>query len=370
MRGSATILAWAWSAFLAAQTPSGQAAPDLRAPASPSRGSVVTRMQAATMPLAAAAVGIGARVSWDPLTATGFLERGGHRASFKLGSPLWVLDGTDLLRLEPVGLAGGAPVLPDSAAAALAAWFARKEAERASMYRVAAILIDPGHGGRDPGAIAEHVIGGSRRRIFEKDIALAVALRTRDRLMERWPDRRVLMTRDSDIYPTLEERVEIANSLRLGRNEAVIFISIHANASFNRNARGFEVWYLNPDYRRQLVDGTDLPESDQAIVPILNAMLEEEFTMESVLLAQRILDGMGAEIGNASPSRGLRAEEWFVVRNARMPSVLVEVGFLTNAQDAALLADPDYLRKLGDGIYTGIVDFVDYFEQRKGPDPP
>lgn len=341
--------------------------------ASPVPGSAVSAPAAPSSglrPLTAAASDLGARLTWDPLTATGFLERGGHRAAFKLGFPQWLLDKDELARIDPVELREGIPMLSGPAFAALQAWFSRKEEERASQFHIAAILIDPGHGGKDPGALAEHVLGGVKKRVVEKDIALAVALRVRDRLKERWPARTILMTRDSDVFPTLEERVEIANSLELGRNDAVIYVSIHANASFNKNARGFEVWYLNPDYRRKLVDGSKLPETDKDIAPILNAMLEEEFTTESVLLAKRILDGMGSVIQDASPNRGLRAEEWFVVRNAKMPSVLVELGFLTNPQDAALLANPDYLRSLGDGIYTGIADFVDYFERRKGPSSP
>ena len=79
---------------------------------------------------------------------------------------------------------------------------------------------------------------------------------------------------------------------------------------------------------------------------------------------------MVATVGNSTPNRGIRAEEWFVVRNARMPSVLVEVGFITNEAEARLLSGDAYLRKLGDGIYNGIVSFVDYFENRKGPSRP
>ncbi len=103
------------------------------------------------------------------------------------------------------------------------------------------------------------------------------------------------------------------------------------------------------------------------IAPILNVMLEEEFTTESILLARDIMDGLNTNIGTESPNRGVRAEEWFVVRNARMPSVLVETGFVTNPEEASLLSSEDYLRRLSDGIYTGIVNFVQYFESMKGP---
>ena len=179
-----------------------------------------------------------------------------------------------------------------------------------------------------------------------------------------------MVTRKDDTFPTLDERVGMANDIKLGVNEAIIYISIHANASFNKNASGFEVWYLNPDYRRTVVDATKAAGVDKDVLPILNTMLEEEYTTESLFLARSILDGMTTTVGESSQSRGVRAEEWFVVRNARMPSVLVEVGFITNEAEARLLAEDTYLRKLGDGIYNGIVSFVDYFENRKGLSRP
>ncbi len=100
------------------------------------------------------------------------------------------------------------------------------------------------------------------------------------------------------------------------------------------------------------------------IAPIMNAMLEEEFTTESVILARQILGRMEKAIGKQSPNRGLRAEEWFVVRNARMPSVLIETGFITNSTEAVLLSQDAYLFRIADAIYNGIVDFVTYFENR------
>jgi len=93
-------------------------------------------------------------------------------------------------------------------------------------------------------------------------------------------------------------------------------------------------------------------------LPILNAMLEEEFTTESILMARSIMNRFDPNIGKLSPPRGIKAEEWFVVRNARMPSVLVELGFVTNPRDAELLLDPEYLRKLSEALYKGTVDFI------------
>ena len=94
--------------------------------------------------------------------------------------------------------------------------------------------------------------------------------------------------------------------------------------------------------------------------------MEEEFTTESILMAQNIHDGMKAQIGDKSVSRGLREEEWYVVRNSRMPSVLIETGFLSNPDEGALLSDDAYLQKLAFGIYNGLQAFVTHFERSRG----
>ena len=95
-------------------------------------------------------------------------------------------------------------------------------------------------------------------------------------------------------------------------------------------------------------------------------MLEEEITTESILLANSILKRLGETLGKSMPSRGLKAEEWFVVRNARMPSVLVELGFVSNEADALLMNDEAYLKKLSDALYKGISDFIAFFERSGG----
>jgi N-acetylmuramoyl-L-alanine amidase len=173
------------------------------------------------------------------------------------------------------------------------------------------------------------------------------------------------MTREGDTFPSLEDRVAIANSVSLKENEAIIYISIHANASFNKSARGYEVWYLSPDYRRNVLDRSKYSDSAE-VIPILNAMLEEEFTTESIIMAQSILKGFEESLGTLIPSRGVKAEEWFVVRNARMPSVLVELGFVTNEADALLMTDEGYLQKAAEALYKGITEFVSAFERSGG----
>jgi N-acetylmuramoyl-L-alanine amidase len=199
-------------------------------------------------------------------------------------------------------------------------------------------------------------------QISEKDIVLKSGQLLKDLLNQTYPDKKIIMTRDTDVYLTLDQRAEMANAVPVKDNEAVIFISIHANSSLNANARGYEVWHITSNYRRSLLDSSKHNYSPDITV-ILNAMMEEEFTTESIILANSILSGLGKEFGSSVPSRGRKAENWFVVRNSRMPAVLVELGFVSNRNDALLMASDDGLQKLTMALYNGIKDFIGIFER-------
>lgn len=301
---------------------------------------------------------ISASVSWDPLLKQGYLQKEGSFISFALGQPFVALGWKKLMRVDPPRLSGDTVVVGADFMRTAEDYLKTAKELSKEHYRVAAILVDAGHGGKDTGAIAE--IGGTK--LYEKNLTLAVSRRVAELLRGRYPDREILETRRGDSYPSLDDRVAMANSVALKNDEAVIYVSIHANASFNKSAKGFEVWYLNPEYRRTVVDAQTVREKGQEIAPILNAMLEEEFTTESIILARKVYDRLGLQIGAQSPGRGIRAEEWFVVRNAKMPSILIEMGFITHPEEGELMASSGYLRKIGDAIFSGIVDFVDHFE--------
>jgi N-acetylmuramoyl-L-alanine amidase len=95
-------------------------------------------------------------------------------------------------------------------------------------------------------------------------------------------------------------------------------------------------------------------------------MLEEGITTESILLANYILKRMDDSVGDKFPSRGLKTGDYFVIKNAKMPSVLVEMGFLSNETEALLMHDDAYLMKLSETLYKGITDFVSFFERSGG----
>ena len=315
------------------------------------------------IPLISAVEEMNLFLQWDPGRQTGILRGYGKSYTFKPGKSWGILNFTGKVTGIDIYRERGGMYISKEGEEKLRELFGIDEFP-ADVPRVAAILLDPGHGGKDPGTIGTHDLGDKKLILKEKDLVLDVALDLYSRLTEEYPGKKILLTRKDDTFPTLEKRVELANSIQLSPYEAIIFVSVHANASLNTKAKGFEVWYLPPEYRRTVIDPEDV-ESEE-ILPILNTMLEEEYTVESVLLAQKVLEGLDAQVGEESENRGIKEESWFVVRNAKMPSILIEIGFVTNKEEARKLAQNEYLMKLSEGIYNGITNFVTYFEKTKG----
>ena len=318
-------------------------------------------MYGASVSLSEAAQEIGAHLFWDPISGNGVFEKNGHNMSFKIGEPLVLLDYSQLAITDAPENRDGVVFVTDGFIKMAEDLF--KTQEPSAYYRVGAILIDPGHGGKDSGAVGGYTKDGKKVTLKEKDVALEISLLLAEQLRKNYPDKKILLTRSNDTFLDLEERVDMANSVKLEPHEAIIYISVHINASVNKDASGFEVWYLNPDYRRDVIQET---EDNKDVLPILNSMLEEEYTTESILIAKFIMDGLESQIGEQSSPRGIKAEEWFVVRNANMPSVLVEACFITNEKEAQLLDSEEYLRKVSLGIYNGLVAFITHFEQSRG----
>ena len=300
---------------------------------------------------------------WDTLSQSGVLEKNGKQVSFRAGSSVILLDNEKFAFTDAPQIANGQISVSQKFIKDAEDWFAQQSSSGEN-FKVGAILIDPGHGGKDPGALMTHKINGKNVTIKEKDVNLTVAKMLAARLKTAYPQKKIIMTRDKDVFISLQQRTEVANSVKLKDHEAVLYISIHVNSSLDKKARGYEVWYLSPGYRRTVLDHgkTD----DPKLFPILNSMMEEEYTTESILIAKFIMDGLAAQIGNLSQPRGIKAEEWFVVRNSNMPSVLVEVGFVSNYEEAKLLNDESYLQKTAFGIYNGITAFVTHFERSRG----
>ena len=325
--------------------------------------SLITRLSAQSLNLISESEKLGATVYWDSLSGSGLLEKNGHQISFRAGDGFVLQDYKKLALTDAPVVKDGVLYVTKNFLDSANRLFKTETAESGG-YKIGAILIDPGHGGKDPGAMMTHTIKGKKVTVREKDVNLAVGKMLYSRLKAAYPDKKILMTRNTDVFLSLAERTEIANGVKLGEKEAILYISVHVNSSLDKKASGYEVWYLSPGYRRTVLEKTG--DVDKNLFNVMNSMMEEEYTTESILIAKFIMDGIAAQVGSLSSPRGIKAEEWFVVKNSNMPAVLIEVGFLSNEKEAALLADNSYLQKMALGIYNGLSAFVTHFERSRG----
>jgi len=301
---------------------------------------------------------------WDAIRSLGELKLYGRVVVFKPGIPFLLFNYTEKSEFLEISEHSDGEIYFSKKAEDIILNFFLPPVISKDSLRIKAIVIDPGHGGKDPGAVGNYILNGKAAQLKEKDIVLTVGLELASELTNEYPDKEIILTRSTDEFISLEQRTAIANKIELNENESIIFVSVHANASINSKAKGFEVWCLPPEYRREVLDDSVKQSEPEDVVPILNTMLEEEITVESILLAQSIQKGLSLEIGDKIDDRGLKEESWFVVRNAKMPAVLVEMGFITNQDEALILGDQTYLKKISKGIYNGISGFIDHFEKQ------
>ena len=223
--------------------------------------------------------------------------------------------------------------------------------------KINAIIIDPGHGGQDPGAVG---YSGTK----EKDIVLKTSLILADKLKRLYPDKKIVLTRDSDVFPPLDKRSNIANYV-FNKYGNSLFVSVHVNASPSSKPYGFETWCLIEEYRRKIIKKGEVS-SDSDVENVLNSMLNDEIYKESKELALLIQKSLNKQIGNISKDRGIKEETYFVIKKSIMPAVLVEIGFNTNKYEEIRLTKYSYLNKIADGIFEGINEFIDNYEKSDG----
>ena len=215
------------------------------------------------------------------------------------------------------------------------------------------IVIDPGHGGQDPGCI-------SRNGQKEKDVVLDVALELRN-LLVTGKGLNVILTRESDIYIPLENRTVIAN-----QQKADLFISIHANAHPNKKRRGAETYYLNfsPDPQVNEIAARENATSTKNISEMqetIKKIVQNSKIVESRDLAEKIQRNLVKWLSQKySPveNLGARGGPFWVLIGGEMPSVLVEISHLSNTQEAERLKSPAYRKQVAQGIYEGILEYM------------
>jgi N-acetylmuramoyl-L-alanine amidase len=228
-----------------------------------------------------------------------------------------------------------------------------KNQKKPAIGKIRRIVVDPGHGGHDPGAIGPN-------GIQEKDVVLAIGLKLRE-LLKNELGLDVVMTRSTDVFIPLEERTAIANKIN-----ADLFVSVHANAANNRNASGIETYYLNlakSEKAAQLAakeNGTTL-EKVSVLQAILFDLMGNYKLNDSAHLAEEVQKSLHKKISSShadTRSLGVKQGPFYVLVGATMPSILVETAFLSNPQEEARLKDSVYQEQTAEGIMEGIRGYI------------
>lgn len=229
--------------------------------------------------------------------------------------------------------------------------------------RITSIIIDPGHGGRDTGAIVTLKINGYDVVLKEKDFTLTYSIYLSKILSNYFVNKNILLTRVNDIYLTLKERSEFANAIKPNFPNNVIFLSMHANDAPNSEARGVEFWYLPKNSKREVIKdfkGYDI--KGNRYLSELNDILDIKYKYESKRLAEILYKVFKNELSETN-IRPIREEQWFVIKNSSMPAVLIEMGFLSNILDAKLILDYNYMSKFNILILKALMEFINFYEK-------
>ena len=239
----------------------------------------------------------------------------------------------------------------------------KKIQELRKKWLIDTVVIDPGHGGKDPGALGLN-------NLREKDITLDIS-KELGKLIERNLGMKVIYTRTEDVFVPLWERTQIANNA-----EGDIFISIHANAAKPHSSiKGFETYLLRIGKTEAAIDVAKrenetikLEEQTHQYIDfsdakkIVASMTQNSAMKSSEFLAEAIQANLSKRLN--SKNRGVKQAGFHVLVGASMPNVLVEVGFVTNKDDARSLSKYQYKREIARGIFEAILDFKNKYERK------
>jgi N-acetylmuramoyl-L-alanine amidase len=232
----------------------------------------------------------------------------------------------------------------------------KTDAQQARSFIRRTVVIDAGHGGHDPGAIGP-------TGVYEKNVVLDIAIRVRQILKKTQPSYAILLTRESDVFIPLPKRAAIAND-----HKADLFVSVHANASSNRKARGIETYLLNATNseealktaaRENGVSFRKMKQTQSEMDVILTSLASENKRNESVKLAGNLQKTLVGRVRQHYPQTsehgtGVKGAPFYVLVGAEMPASLVEVSFISNREEEKLLKMESYRQLLAQSIADGI----------------
>jgi N-acetylmuramoyl-L-alanine amidase len=251
----------------------------------------------------------------------------------------------------PSGALVSAPTLDMIEPAATPAFPPQPLPPRAKAFTT--IVIDPGHGGRDPGA-------HGHRGTEEKDITLKVGLKLRE-LLKRDPGVRVLMTRERDVFVELEDRARFANG-----NEADLFVSIHVNSHPQRSVRGIEIYHFGEAKDQRALElaarenGTPLSSTGMGWEYLVADLLTTKKIEASLELAWTTKEAMITHLNGdyALVDHGVKTAPFYVLRFTSMPSILAEIAYISNAAEEELLRTGTFVTRIAESLHEGIAAFL------------
>jgi len=298
-------------------------------------------------------------INWDYDTFTRKLviSKEAHRINLMVGESLILVDDRPRYLRHPIELYQGTVAVPYSFKEQVLDTLFRETPlirMRSPLSKIKRVVIDAGHGGNDPGAIG-------KTGLREKDVNLDIAKRLGSLLKAQGIG--IIFTRSSDDFIPLAKRVAIAN-----RAKADIFISIHSNANLVRSRNGFEVYYISSDIndsKRALLaaknTSLDLSSScfagySLALRATLWDMIYTYSRAESIGMARSICQEVNRQLD--TKILGVKGAGFYVLKGARMPAVLVEVGFVSNREEERMLRNDYYRQKIAESITEGILDYA------------
>jgi N-acetylmuramoyl-L-alanine amidase len=227
--------------------------------------------------------------------------------------------------------------------------------EQKKKWLIETIVVDAGHGGKDPGAVGYD-------GVKEKDIVLPIALKLGEMIKEKMLGVKVVYTRSSDVFIPLWQRTKMANEAN-----GKLFVSLHCNSNPNKNARGFETYFLSADKDEKAKDvvlkeneAIQFEESSDkekysGVNFVLATMAQNAFMRQSKYLASSVQDAMHQRLQVLDlHSRGVKQGPFWVMVGATMPNILIELGFVSNKYESKILRQKASQVKIADAIYSGI----------------
>lgn len=313
---------------------------------------------AAYIPLISYCKARAIEMEYDTYTRTVELHQGVHKVKLRVGDTMVFVDG-ELQHLDrPVDLYQGTVVVPDKFRSQVLEGVFKQPLPVTKVKRhplkIKKVVIDAGHGGKDPGAIGKT---GLREKDVNLDISKRLAILLRKEGIE------VVTTRSNDSFISLEKRVTIANG-----SKSDLFLSVHTNANRVRSLSGFEVYYVSPsvsDAQRALqasqqavlnLDSSSYGSLSTNLKAVLWDMIYNYNRAEAITLAHSVCN-----IANRCLEADVRVKgaRFYVLKGVRMPAVLIEVGYVSNSTEERFLKNHYYRQKIAESIRDGLLRYAE-----------